>query len=204
MEEHKLHDTSFPFEGYRPTHVYKKSTGQKRRFVPLLVVILLIGIAIFGAMQFFSKEPTKSTVVPSSTPVPTEDIFPTDTPFPTPTGLVTPTQSLTPTIQPTSSPLDKATGLNRSDLSVAVQNGSGQVGGASKMADSLKSYGYHIVSIGNASSFTYEDVTITVKTSASKYLPPLKSDVSKQYTVASSSATLSASNSADAVVIIGK
>lgn len=154
-------------------------------------------------MQFLGIQQdtsTQSVITPSPTP----DVFPSDTPFQTPTSVPTAVSSPTPTTIPTVNPVDRATGLDRSDLSVAVQNGSGVVGAASRMSEMLKSFGYHVVSVGNADTFSYENVSIDVKSSVSKYLALLKSDLAKQFTIASSSAALSASASADAVVIVGK
>lgn len=185
-----------------PGQFYKSPQTRKRssRFIFLIIAILLIGALIFAGSKFLGSkgQNTKS----SPTPTPTESVFPSDTP--TPEVSETPGPSNTPTPKPTTNPVDKATGLDRSDLTVEVQNGSGEVGAASKVSETLKSFGYHVVSIGNADNFNYENVTINVKSDQSKYLSLLKKDLTTVYTIGSSSASLSASSSADALVIIGK
>jgi hypothetical protein len=103
---------------------------------------------------------------------------------------------------PTSTPTPKA--LDKSKLSITIQNGSGEAGVASKGSDLLKGLGYNISATGNADNYDYEGVTIKVKSSASAYLPILKKDLSASYTVAASSSDLDNSFSSDAVVIIGK
>ncbi|MBI2430757.1 MAG: LytR C-terminal domain-containing protein [Candidatus Levybacteria bacterium] len=167
-----------------------------RKLVSIIVFLLILGgIGYFGATAFFggnSEEESKIILTPTDAPTPTEEVTPT------------PEESPTPTPKPTASPIDTATGLDRSELTVEVQNGSGQVGAASRASDFLKSLGYRVIATGNANNFEYENVTISVKSEVSKYLSLLKSDLSSQYTVGSTSATLSASSSADALVIVGK
>src|SRR3990167_9003906 len=83
------------------------------------------------------------------------------------------------------------------------QNGSGEAGVAGKAAGILKDLGY-LASTGNADNFNYSNVTIQVKSTKSDYLALLKKDLSASYTIGSSSSDLSATSSADALVIIGK
>lgn len=174
----------------------------------LLVVFLLIlaGVGYAGYRYFVAGNSASQTKKISATPTPTAFVFPTDTPTPalsqtpTPSGKTTPS----PTPKSGSTTVDKKTGLDRADLTVAVQNGSGTVGAATKASDEMKGFGYHVVSVGNASNFSYEDITIQVKSTFSKYLPLLKSDLGASHTVASASATLPASSASDAVVIFGK
>lgn len=188
------------FQNQAPSFRTSPSRGSKRPLFIILLIIIL-AVVIFFALRFISSKGQKTQKV-SITPTPTEYQFPTDTP--TPSGSPTPENSPTPTAKPTINPVDKASGLDRSDLSVEVQNGSGVVGAASKASDFIKGFGYHVTSIGNAGNYDYEDVVISVKSDSSKYLSLLKSDLSKQYTVGSTSADLSASVSADALIIVGK
>lgn len=128
-------------------------------------------------------------------------------PEPTPTPIVEetpePTLEEEPTPEPTSS-IDSATGLDRAELNVTVQNGSGEAGVAKKAGDLLKDLGYNVVSTGNADNYEYTDVTVRVKSTEKKYLPLLIKDLSGTYTIGASSSDLSASESAEAVVIVGK
>ncbi len=185
---------------YSPT---PKKRKWKRFILFIAFLLLLLGAGYVGASTFFggsSDEEANAEITPTETP------FPTEEPFETPTPQVSPTPEVTstPSPKPTANPIDKTSGLDRSKLSVQVQNGSGQVGVASKASGFLKSVGYRVSATGNAANFEYENVTISIKSDFSKYLSLLKSDLSSQYTVGSTSATLSASSSADAIVIIGK
>lgn len=174
----------------------------------VLFLILLVGVG-FGFWKFFlvSEDSAKSVTI---TPTPTEYQFPTDTPTPeaSPTisaKPVSPTIKLTATPTKTSvNPVDSASGLDRSAISVTVQNGSGEVGVAGKARDFLTGLGYNIASTGNADNYDYVNLTIQVKSTASKYLPLLKKDLGFSYTVGTTSADLSSSFASDALVIVGK
>ncbi len=187
-----------------PTPAINKSSKKSKRFLFLLVAIVVIIIIFFVGTKFFGSKNQKNNS--KITPTPTEFQIPTDTPAPSPSGGPTPTPKPTasPTPKPASSPIDQATGLDRSKLSVEVQNGSGQVGTAGKAAGILKNLGYNVVSTGNADNYNYSNVTIKVKSSVSNYLTLLKNDLSASYTIGSSTSDLSASSSADALVIVGK
>lgn len=101
------------------------------------------------------------------------------------------------------SPIDKS-GLDRSSLSVTVQNGSGAEGAAGKAAIILKDFGYNVLSTGNADNYNYEGVTIKVREENSAFLELIKKDLSKDYTVSETSSDLPSSFPTNAVIIIGK
>ncbi|MDO8583286.1 MAG: LytR C-terminal domain-containing protein, partial [bacterium] len=101
------------------------------------------------------------------------------------------------------SPIDKS-GLDRSQLSVTVQNGSGTEGVAGKAANILKELGYNVASTGNADNYNYQGVTIKVKSSKSDFLNLLKQDLSKDYSITANSSDLSSDSPTDALIIIGK
>lgn len=187
-----------------PTPAINKSPKKSKRFIFLMGAIIIIAIIIFAGPRFFGSKNQKENS--KITPTPTEFRIPTDTPVPSsieePTSTPKPTSSPTP--KPTSNPVDKTTGLDRSKLSVEVQNGSGEAGVAAKGSGILKDLGYNVTSTGNADNFDYSSVTIKVKSSESDYLSLLKKDLSANYTVGATSSDLSASSSADALVIIGK
>ncbi|MDO8582908.1 MAG: LytR C-terminal domain-containing protein [bacterium] len=183
---------------YSSTQPQKKS---KKFFYMILFAILLV-LAIWATTNFFGTKDQKE--IPVITPTPTEYQFPTDTPTPSvnPTG-----EEEKPTTAPTTkavNPIDSATGLDRSLLSVEVQNGSGETGVASKGSDVLKGFGYKVVATGNADNFDYQNTTIKVKSAKSNYLALLKKDLGFSYTVGSASADLDSSSTADALVILGK
>jgi cytoskeletal protein RodZ len=181
---------------------YNSETQKKpKKFVYLIILLVILG-GFFLIRNFFFG-PNKEKQTSETTPTPTEYQFPTDTPVPS----ISPTVEIEkPTVAPTKSvnPVDQSTGLDRSTLSVEVQNGSGEAGAAGKGAEVLKGFGYKITSMGNADNFDYQNATVKVKSTKSNYLALLKKDLGFSYTVGSASADLSSSFSADALVIIGK
>lgn len=187
--------------------VLNKPAKKPKRLIFWIVIIIVIGILAVMGFRFFGGKDQKSDS-DKITPTPTEFIIPTDTPAPViseePTPTSKPENTPVPTSKPAGNPIDKTTGLNRSKLSIVVQNGSGTAGVAGKAADFLKSLGYSVVSTGNADNFDYTNVTIQTKSSKSEFLTLLKKDLGTEYTIGASSSDLSASSSADAVVIIGK
>src|SRR5258706_9513184 len=113
-----------------------KKRGRNKRILYLFALVLII-LLVFLGFKIFSLNSTKNLAV-SPNPSPTPSIEkPTNTPIPTPT-----------------------VALVRGKLSVTVQNGSGEVGAASKVSDYLKSLGYAIVATGNADNFDYTNVLI--------------------------------------------
>ncbi len=175
-----------------------------KRFLYLIGFVVFLLIAFLGYKLLGSQTPPPGETS-SQTPTPTEFIIPTDTPTPA-VETPTPTEKITetPTPRPTQNPLDSASGLDRSELSVTVQNGSGEAGVAKKGADFLVSLGYNVSAPSNADKEDYAGVTIQVKAASSKYLTLLKNDLTAEYTVSSSSSDLADSFSTDALVIIGK
>lgn len=97
-----------------------------------------------------------------------------------------------------------ANGLDRSKLSVAVQNGSGIEGTAGKAAAILKGFDYNVVSTGNADNYSYQGVTIKVKKEKGNFLNLLKKDLAKDYTVSKTSSDLSSDSPTDMLIIVGK
>lgn len=171
-----------------------------KRFIFLIAALFIIAVLFFGS-KFLGQNKNQdinddtAVVTPTEEPSVTTEVFPTDTPTP----------SLTPTLtpKPTVNPIDKSTNLNRSKLSVTVQNGSGVAGAASKVADELKNLGYNVISTGNADNYDFVNLNIWVKAGSSSFLTLLKKDLAS-YTIGSNSADLSTSFSSDALVIIGK
>jgi hypothetical protein len=101
------------------------------------------------------------------------------------------------------SPIDKS-GLDRSKLSITVANGSGIEGTAGKAATILKDFGYNVVSTENADNFNYAGVTIKVKDAQSNFANLLKQDLSREYTIKTSSSDLPADYPTSSLIIIGK
>lgn len=197
-----MEDSSFQ----APVNQYNYSSTEMpkkpRKFIYVVIfLIVLVGFFIIKGL-FFGSSKQKET--PTPTPTPAEYQFPTDTPEISPTPAEEQAKTtVTPTTK-TVNPVDSSTGLDRSTLSVEVQNGSGVTGDAAKGSDTLKSFGYKVSSIGNASNENYENVTIQVKSTKVNFLALLKKDLGFSYTVGSTSADLDSSSTADALVIIGK
>ena len=187
-----------------PPPAITKSPKKSKRLLFLVVAIVIIIIIHFAGSSFLGSKNNKES--PKITPTPTEFQIPTDIPEPSPTEepTSTPKPTNTPTPKPSSNPIDKTTGLDRSKLSLEVQSGSGEAGVAAKGSGILKDLGYNVTSSGNADNFDYSNVTVKVKSTKTDYLSLLKKDLSASYTIGSSSSDLSATSSADALVIIGK
>lgn len=167
-----------------------------KRFIYLVLAIIVIAI-IFFAYKVFGSGSSSNTNQKSAVASPTKEQ--TQTP--------TPSQSPSPsTVSPSATPnsVDKATGLDRSKLSVIVENGSGGEGVAGKGSDYLKGLGYNVSSTGNADNFDYTNVTIQVKSSKSDFLSLLKKDLGASYTIDKATSDLPDSFSSDALVIIGE
>jgi hypothetical protein len=171
----------------------------RKRFYYLLIIIVFL-ILIF---VLYSRTFNASTKKENSRIAPTPSVKQELTATPTPEVTKEPEET-TPTVKPTKSPIDKASGLNRSKLSIVVQNGSGVEGTAGKTADFLKELGYKIASTENADNFDYTGVVISVKSGSSDFLELLEADLKNKYDITSSFDDLSATISADALVIIGK
>lgn len=171
-----------------------------KRFIYLVLIILFLLFAFFSYKIFGQKNKgVISQNAANTTPV-SNQVSPTETP----TLTLAPDITITLTPVPTINPVDRTSGLNRSQLSVTVQNGSGEAGVAGKASDTLKHFGYNVIGSGNADNFDYANVFIQVKSVNSKYLDLLKIDLGLSYTIGSASADLPDSFSTDALVIIGK
>lgn len=175
-----------------------------KRFFYLLATVAVIGLLLFGSFKILgsNNEPEVAVITPPPTEFITE--APTETETPTPTEEKTPIPTKTPTPAVKANPVDSATGLDRSTLSIAVQNGSGVSGAAATARDFLNGLGYNVISTGNAATTDFQNVTIQVKSVKTSFMALLKKDLSAKYTVGVASSDLDATSSADALVVIGK
>ncbi len=196
-----MEDSSFQ----SPVNQFNYSSAEipkkPKKFI-YVIILLVILVGFFLTKNFFFGS-NKQKEVPIITPTPTEYQFPTDTPIPSTNPTSEPKSTVTPATKAVN-PVDAGTGLDRSTLSIEIQNGSGVTGAASKASDVLKSFGYKISAIGNADNNDYGNTTIKVKSTKTNFLALLKKDLGFSYTVGSTSADLSSSSTADALVIIGK
>lgn len=188
--------------------------GKGKKIIFLIIILLILGSIAYGATVLLGSsggdaEPTPAEeefFIPTDTPTPTED--PEATPVedtetetkeestPTPKATTAPTKAAS-----NSDSVDSATGLDRADITIVVQNGSGEAGVAGVMADKLRGLGYNISSTGNADNFDYTETVIKVKSASSKFAALLKKDLSDDYTIGS--ATSDYTGTGDAVVIVG-
>lgn len=187
----------------RQSYAYEssKNSGNRKRVIMIIAgIIILIALVVFAIIATGGQGDQELTAEPK----PTESIN-------SPTLSLSPTEvkeddseekkevATTPTKAPTATPADAD--LDRSDLSIAVQNGSGVAGAATKASDFLEGLGYEVVSTGNADNFDYTETIIKVKSSMKKYLDQLEEDLSDEYTIGS--ATADYTGEADALVIVG-
>lgn len=197
-----MEDSSFQSPVSQFNYSTPAPAGKSKKFLKLIIFTIILVSFIWGVQKLFFGGSQKSEQEAIS-PTPTEYQFPTDTPVPN----ASPTETAKVTITPTTkaiNPVDSATGLDRSALSIEVQNGSGVTGAAAKGSDILKSFGYKVSGIGNADNENYENVTIQMKSTKTNFLALLKKDLGFSYTVGTASADLDSSSTADALVIIGK
>ncbi len=195
----------------RRSYVYESSrnSGNKKRIILIVIgILILIGLVALAVVATGGKGETEKNLTPTPTQV-TETPSPTPTQEPSPTTTVTPTSTPKPTSKVTPTPAKgtptptSSSGVERSNLDVAVLNGSGEAGAATKASDALKKLGYNVVSSGNADNFDYATTQIQVKSTKKAYLNMLKTDLSDTYTITSATADYTGT-SADAVVIVGK
>ncbi|MBF8249863.1 MAG: lytR [Candidatus Levybacteria bacterium] len=199
-----MEDSSFQSPISQFNYASPEIPKKPKKFIYVIIfLVILVGFFLTKNL-FFGSGKQKETPNTAPTPTSAEYQFPTDTPEPS----VSPTVGEEePTVAPTAkpvNPVDQSTGLDRSTLSVEVQNGSGVTGAAKQAADVLKGFGYKISATGNANNTDYINTTIQVKSTKSNFLALLKKDLGFSYTVGSASADLESSSTADALVIIGK
>ncbi len=178
----------------------------------IVVTAVLLGFLIIVAGNFFSSGSTSEKSSPGITILPTSSRkqIPTETPSASPTKAVSssitpkPTTKTTPTSTKTITPTSSAASVEKSSLTIEVLNGSGEKGVAKVMSTVLTDAGYTVSRTGNADTYSYKGITITIKKSKANFLNSLKKDiVAADYIVSSSSDTLSESSGVDAIVIVG-
>lgn len=206
-------DEATPNESFlnpsRRSYVYEstRDSGNKKRVILIILgVIILIALVAYAVIATGGKGESEVELTPTpviDTPTPTlPEATPTEeekqTPTPTSKATPTPTSKTTPT--PTST---STSGLERSNLKLAVLNGSGVAGAATKMSNALKDLGYEVVSSGNADNFEYEKTEIQLKSTKKAYVEMLEDDLSSDYTIGAATSDYTGSD-ADGVVIVGK
>lgn len=107
----------------------------------------------------------------------------------------------TPTIAPTPTPTPVA--VARDEVTVEVQNGSGESGVANTMKALLEEKGYTVEKTGNADNYDYEQTEIHVKADKESLIETLKEDLGEQYTIGAAEADLDEDAPYDVRVIVG-
>lgn len=176
-----------------PPSTPAKPSSRKLLYLIGIITCIAIGFAVYDFIGTGDNNQNTPTPTPSLTP----EIKEEENTEPTPTDVQedekdtpapTTKRQATTTPRPTTNPVDSASGLDRSDLSVVVLNGSGKAGAASQLRDTLISLGYDVTSIGNADTQDYEKTVIETNESTKKYIDLLKKDLSNNYSIGSTSA----------------
>lgn len=189
---------------YAGSSAPKKRKISKRALIfGILVIVILI---LLGSVAFFVTRGNDSIEEDSSSIILPEDELTedfSDEEVEEEEEEVSPTKN--PTSSPTPSKAEEAEEESASDeISIAVQNGSGESGVAGTASDILKKAGFAISSTGNADNFDYVGVTIQIKNSKKTSLKDIEDALSDDYTISDTSTDLSEGQSYDALVIIGK
>lgn len=101
-------------------------------------------------------------------------------------------------------PIDVATGIDRTQLTIAILDGADNFSSVNELTEVLHQFGYRVSVRGKADTSTYSHVTLAIKESKSDYLYLLKKDLQlSQYTVGTASATLPEQAPTDVVLTIG-
>lgn len=174
---------------------FGRAPKKGNRAVIILIILAIIIVGIFIALRGSNSEEKKEEEI-----TPTVEVIEEPTAEPTEAEeSPTPTKKPTPTVKPTPSEVTSAY-----DMRIQVQNGSGEVGVAGQAAAHLKSKGYENVETDNADNYDYTGVTVRIKSTRSKYLSTLLSDLKEKYDSAAEGDALPASSDFDAIVIVGK
>ncbi len=147
MEEAQTQDQiakegPMPVSSFSPT-VRSQSSGTK--WLVIFIILLVLG----GAGVFFF---TKSSSMPIATPTPSFGVVPIED-----------NAEIEPTQTPTSSPA----AVDKEDVSIEVQNGTGITGEAAFLQGKLKTLGYSDIKVGNAPTTDNTETTVTFSKSLS-------------------------------------
>ena len=183
------------------------SNSSAKRYLIVIAIIVVLVLILLGVFKFAtggSNSKAEITPTPTIEVAPTEEPTPTEELSPSPTVKPKTTPTSSPTPKPSVNPVDKASGLDRSKLSIHILNGSGVTGAAKKASDLLEGLGYNVIQIGNAENSDFASTEIQMASGKSDFIALLKSDLSGTYTVGKTSDSPASDEKADAVVIIGK
>ncbi|MEX1052617.1 MAG: LytR C-terminal domain-containing protein [Patescibacteria group bacterium] len=184
---------------FRPISA-QPSAPVKKNKTKLIIAIIII-LFLLGGFFLFQRanNSAEEEVIEEQIIIPTEETSPTpDDEDVTPTIEEEEEEDETPTPIPTTGAVS-----SRFELNVQVLNGSGEGGVAGEAQTFLQDLGYETVVTGNGDNFNYEGVTVNIKSSRSKYLDDIVSDLEDKYTVNEETGTLGTSSGFDVTIIIG-
>ena len=135
------------------------------RIVLPIVLLVLAGVALFGAWHQLGSDDGSDVAGPTPTSSASASATPTPSPSPSTTASEEPSPSPTPTktsASPTKSPSPTASVVIDRSVPVTVLNGTRRTGLAAKVADDLRSKGWTVVSIGNWRGSGVDTTTVFV------------------------------------------
>jgi len=186
-----------------------KEMHTKRRpkaLIFLVIFLLVLSGLIFLGSRFLGtgmEEDEREDVLPTAVIAPSSTPQPEDEESSEEEESIEDDEEKNDDPTPTTKPTISSSSLDRSSLRIQVLNGSGIQGAASEMNTFLTEQGYTDITTGNADSFEYEDVSISVKSTKSNFLKQLETDLSDSYTIGGTDTSLSSSEY-DVVIIIGQ
>jgi hypothetical protein len=162
------------------TKEVEKGRGPGGKIIVLIVIILFILGAVVGGILYFQKGVSETT--PQETP-----------------ATQAPEETQTPT------PFEEE-GVDLSLIKISVLNGSGIAGEAGKIKDLLVDSGFsdENINTGNADSYDYEDISISLKGEMSEEVADAIGESLFGYVITISEDELQESSTYDAVIIVGK
>lgn len=197
-------DEEQPQTHSRRSYIYESQGGRSRKKLfaiigGILIVVIVLAVGIFA---FSGKNDKQTEEDIFATPAATVEPTPTEEPTPTPEDEKTSKEDTSSTdSKTTQNTVDKASGLDRADFTILIQNGSGTAGAAGRLADILKDLGYKISGTENADNFDYTSTAIKVSSGNKTLLSLLEKDIKGDYTIGETSTDYSGDE--DAVIIIG-
>lgn len=181
--EDQVQDQNFNQQVPPQPTAYSVSTSSKPKNSGTKWIIIFIVLLILGGAGIFFFTKSANVVVPT----------------PTPSFNVTPIENrATSTPVPTKSPEP----IDRKEISIDIQNGTGIPGEAKLLADKLKTLGYSEITAGNADKTDYTATIVTFSKNLSQTAQDeIKKELESMYKEVS--VKTSSTQSKDAVVITG-
>lgn len=170
IQQNEVPATPAPMSDYR-----QPSSGNNTKWIVVFIVLLILGGA---GIFFFAQSENES----QATPTPSFNVLPIDNEV-----LEDPTSTPTPA------------SVDKSEISIEIQNGTGIPGEAAFLQTELKKLGYSDIEAGNASSTDYTETVVTFSKSVPEQVQTsLKQELEKIY----KSVTVKTSSSQTSSVLI--